>query len=174
MGFDYRTSTGLRKQTLEGTTKPWVHQEEERSRDPTIDSARLACECPGVSSGGMGWQWPATGSGHWLQQSGELWHAGLSPFEGGCHYRHYPYHSLTSGQTTGREHSPIHQQNIGLKIYWAWPCPPEQVFPPCPPEQVRYTTSVPHSQSLPSGSLYESLILIHQRTDRIKTTITEN
>ena len=33
--------------------------------------------------------------------------------------------SLASGQTTGREHSPAHQQKIGLKIYWAWPCPSE-------------------------------------------------
>ena len=24
--------------------------------------------------------------------------------------------------TTGREYSPDHQQKIGLKIYWAWPC----------------------------------------------------
>jgi len=56
-----------------------------------------------------------------------------SPFEGGHHYYHYRYHSLTSGQTTGREHSPIiHQQKIGLKIYRAWPCPPKQdpVSPP--------------------------------------------
>ena len=36
-------------------TKPCVHQDPgERSSDPTRDSARLACECPGVSSGGMG------------------------------------------------------------------------------------------------------------------------
>ena len=26
-------------------------------------------------------------------------------------------HSMASGQTTGREHNPTHQQNIGLKIY---------------------------------------------------------
>ena len=26
----------------------------------------------------------------------------ISPFEGGHHYCHYPYHSLPSGQTTGR------------------------------------------------------------------------
>ena len=42
---------------------------------------------------------------------------GISPFEGGHHYLHYPYQSLTSGQTTGREHSPTHQQEIGLTIY---------------------------------------------------------
>ena len=41
----------------------------------------------------------------------------LFPFEGGSHY---------SGQTTGREHSPTHQQKIGLKIYVAWPHPSEQ------------------------------------------------
>jgi len=39
--------------------------------------------------------------------------------------------SLASGQTTGREHSPDHQQKIGLKIYWAQPHPSEQdpVYP---------------------------------------------
>ena len=41
----------------------------------------------------------------------------MGPFEGGCHYLHYLHHSLTSGQTTEREHSPTHQQQIGLKIY---------------------------------------------------------
>ena len=50
----------------------------------------------------------------------------MGPFEGGHHYLHYLHHSLASGQTTGREHSPNHQQKIGLKIYWAWPCPSEQ------------------------------------------------
>ena len=29
----------------------------------------------------------------------------------------YSYRSFTSGQTTGREHSPTYQQKIGLKIY---------------------------------------------------------
>ena len=32
---------------------------------------------------------------------------------------------LFSGQTTRREYSPAHPQKIGLKIYWAWPCPSE-------------------------------------------------
>ena len=39
------------------------------------------------------------------------------PFEGGCHYLPYFHCSLVSGQTTGREHIPAHQQKIGLKIY---------------------------------------------------------
>ena len=33
---------------------------------------------------------------------------------------------FTSLQIAGREHSSTHQQKIGLKIYWAWPCPSEQ------------------------------------------------
>ena len=50
----------------------------------------------------------------------------MGPFEGGRHYLQYFHHSLASGQVTGREHSPTLQQKIGLKIYWAWPCPFEQ------------------------------------------------
>ena len=45
-------------------TKPCAHQEPgERSNVPTRDWARLACDCPRVSSGGVGQQWPAVGSG---------------------------------------------------------------------------------------------------------------
>ena len=54
----------------------------------------------------------------------------MGPCEGGHHYLHYLHHSLTSGQTTGREHSPTHQQKTGLKIYWARPHPSEPVSPP--------------------------------------------
>ena len=50
----------------------------------------------------------------------------MGPFEGGHHYLHYLHHSLAAGQITGREHSPAHQQKIGLKIYWTRPCPSEQ------------------------------------------------
>ena len=62
----------------------------------------------------------------------------------GCHYFYYLHPSLVSGQTTGREHSPAYQQKIGLKIYWAWPCPTEQDL-------------VSPSQSLPSGSFHKLL-----------------
>ena len=45
-------------------TKPGVHQDlGGRSSDPTGDWPRLACECPGVSGRGVGWQWPAAGLG---------------------------------------------------------------------------------------------------------------
>ena len=39
----------------------------------------------------------------------------VGPFEGGLHYLHYLHHSLVLGQTTGRKHSPAHQQKIYLK-----------------------------------------------------------
>ena len=39
---------------------------------------------------------------------------------------------------------------------------------------IRTRPSFPHSQSLPSGSFHKPLILVPQREDRMKTTITEN
>ena len=41
----------------------------------------------------------------------------MGPCEGGHHYLHYLHHGLASGQVTGREHNPTHQQKIELKIY---------------------------------------------------------
>ena len=39
-----------------------VHQDPgERSSDPIGDYPGLACGCPGVSSGSVGWWWPAAG-----------------------------------------------------------------------------------------------------------------
>ena len=39
---------------------------------------------------------------------------------------------------------------------------------------IRTRPSFPLSQSLPSGSFHKPLNLIHQKADRMKTTITEN
>ena len=50
------------------------------------------------------------------------------------------HHSLLSGQTTGREHCPTHQQKIGLKIYWAWLHPSEQ-------DPVSLTVSLSHQKA---------------------------
>ena len=41
----------------------------------------------------------------------------LGPYEGGHHCLHHLHCSLTSGPTTGREHSLTHQQETGLEIY---------------------------------------------------------
>ena len=111
----------------------------EKSSDPTRDWARLVGECSGVSSGGMD-----SSQGHWIQQFREPLHAGISPVEGGHHCHNYPYHSLATCQTTGREHIPTHQQKIGLKIYWAWSTPHSktQLSP----------QSIPHIRKLPQAS----------------------
>ena len=66
----------------------------------------------------------------------------MGPSERGHHHLHYPY-NLAPGQATGREHSPAHQQKIGLKI-WAWPLPSEQ-------DPVSLSISVSHQE--PSISL---------------------
>ena len=52
------------EQTLGGCKQNLVHQDPgERSSDPTRDWPRLARECPGVSSRGVGRCWPASGLG---------------------------------------------------------------------------------------------------------------
>ena len=84
------------------------------------------------------------------------------PFEGGHHYLHYLHHSLVSGQTTGREHSPTPQQKIGLKIYCAWPRPSEQ-------DPVSTPVSFSHQKVSISF-----LSLSVRGADRMKTTVTEN
>ena len=84
--------------------------------------------------------------------------AGISPLEGGHCYCHYPHHSLASGQTTGRKHSPAHQQEIGFKIYWAMASP------------IRTRPRFPHSQSLPSGSFHKPLTEWKSQSQKIKQT----
>ena len=105
-------------------TKPCALQDPGKGAvTSTRDWARPAFEYLSVSCGGMSQQWPAAETGALAAAvlDWEVQCAGISTFEGGLHYCHCPHHSLASGQTTGREHSPAHQQKIGLKIYWAWP-----------------------------------------------------
>ena len=105
VGFDYRISTGLGKQTLGGHKQNLVHTktQEKGAATPQETDPDLP-ECPGISGRGMGWQCLLQGRGD----------------EYNC-YHHYHYHSLASGQTTGRKHNPTLQEKIGWKIYWAWP-----------------------------------------------------
>ena len=121
VAFDYRTSTWLGKQTLGGHKQTCTHQKPgEGSSDPRKDWVRLACECPGVPGRSVG-------------RGTDYNSAGITPFEGGLHY---PYLSLVSGQTTGRntdphinrkldyrfaEHSPEHQKKTHI--------PPQPVCP---------------------------------------------
>ena len=82
----------------------------ERSSYPTRHWPRVARECPGVSSRGVGGWWLLQGWGHWVGQcvQGTFWRR--------CHYLHHLHHSLISGQTTGREHSPTHQQKLDWRF----------------------------------------------------------
>ena len=88
-------------------------------------------------------------------------HDYLGHFEGGYHL-HYLHHCLASVQITGKEHSPAHQQKIWIK----------DLLGMAPP--IRTRPSFPLSQSLLSGSFHKPLILLHQRADWLKTTVTEN
>ena len=65
MGFDYRTYTGLGKQTLGGHKQNLVHTrtQEKGAVTPTRDWPRLAYECPGVSGRRVGQKCAAAGSG---------------------------------------------------------------------------------------------------------------
>ena len=113
MEFDYRTYTGLGKQTLGGKKQNLVRirtQEKgavmPQETDPDLRVSVQVSLAEAWASGGL------------LQGRGtECNSACMGRFAGGHHYLHYLHHSLVSGQTTGREHSPTHQQKIRLKIY---------------------------------------------------------
>ena len=94
------------------------------------------------------------GQRHWLQQSWELWHAGISPFEGGHHYSHYSYHSLASGQTNreGTQPQPWTENWIkdllmsSLMSDSFWPHGLQHARLPCPSPTPRvYSDSCPLS-----------------------------
>ena len=93
VGFDYRTSIGLGKQTLGGrkhncmctrTQNKGAVTPQETEADLPVSVQEALVEA-WVNSG------LPQGQGHWIQQSWEVPLAGISPFEGD---HHYPYHSL--------------------------------------------------------------------------------
>ena len=85
VGFDYRTSKGLGKQTLGGHRQKLVClRTQEKGAVTSQETAGLACESRNLR-GAMGWQWLPWNQGHWSQQSWEPRPVGISPFEGGHH-----------------------------------------------------------------------------------------
>ena len=68
----------------------------------------LGHECPGASGGGMSEQWPPAGLGAL---------SAAVPALDLLKEATIIFITSTIGQITGREHSPAHQQKIGLKIY---------------------------------------------------------
>ena len=143
--FDYRTSTGLGSQTFGGHKQNFVHTRTKEKgavtpeeTEPALPGSVQASPVEVRVNRGLLW-----GQRHWMQQFWEWRHAGISSFEGGWH--------LALGQITGREHSPTHQQKIGLKIYWACPRPSEQ--DPVSPQPVPPFRELPKaSYSYPSES----------------------
>ena len=85
MGFDYRSSTGLGEQALGGHEQSLVlTRTQEKGAVALQETDRLAVSI---------WESLAevrvNSQGHCLQQSWQLQHAHVSPFESGGHYRHY-------------------------------------------------------------------------------------
>ena len=103
----------------------------------------------------MGQQWPAAGSGalRAAVHAQDLLKDVAIIF--------ITSNSLASGQIIGREHNPAHKQN------WIKDLLSMALL-------IQTRTSFSLRESHPSGSLHKSLILIHHRADRLKTTITEN
>ena len=100
--------------------------------------------------------------GHGLQQSWQLWHAGTSHFEMAITA---VTPTIVWPQVSYREGTEPHPSAENLiKDLLSIP----------PPPHIRTRPSLPHSQSLPSGSFRKLLTLLHQRADRMKTTTTEN
>ena len=63
-------------------TKPCVQQGPGKGKmTPTRHWARLAFECLSASCEDKGQQWPATGTGLWLQQTWEVWHVAYALLE---------------------------------------------------------------------------------------------
>ena len=110
MGFDHRTYTGLGKQTLGGHKQNLVPT---RTREKGAGTPQGTD--PGLPVGVSRSPWRRRGSAVYCCRVGgtECSSACLGPLEGGGQYLHYLHLSLVSGQTTGKEYSPTHQQKIG-------------------------------------------------------------
>ena len=120
--------------------------------DPTRDWARLACECPGVSGGSVGRQWPALGLGA-LTETILIWALKKEVFL-------LPLPLLRPSYGEGTQPHPSRENRV------------KDLLSTAPP--IRARPRFPHNQFLSSRSFHEPLILTHQRADRMKTTIIEN
>ena len=138
-------------------TKPCVHQDPgERSSDPKTDWPSLSHECTGVSGRGVGQWWPAAGSGALsvivCAQEDLLKEVTIIFITSTIVWPQVQQH--------GGNTAPPKAENL-IK----------DLLSKAPP--IRPRPSFPLSQSLPSGNFHKPVCLIHQRADRMKTTITE-
>ena len=108
-----RTYAGLGKQTLGGHKQNLVHTKIQEKR--AVSTQETDPDLPVTVQETPAEAWVGVVCSR--VRGTECSSACMGHFEGGHYYPHYLHHSLASGQTTGREHSPTHQQKIGLKIY---------------------------------------------------------
>ena len=134
-----------------------VHQHPgERNSDSTGDCPGLACGCPGVSSEGMGWWWPAVGLGA-QTVAVHVWDL---------------LHEVTIIFITSTIVWPQINSREGTQLQPSTENLIKDLLTMVPP--IRTRPSITLSQSLPLVSFHKPLIFIHHRADRLKTTITEN
>ena len=151
MGFDYRTYTGLRKQTIGEHKQNLVStrtQEKEavtpQETDPDLSLSVQESWVEAYVSSGL-----LQGLGHWVWQ---LVHETF--------WRRSPLSSLPPPQFVLRSNREPHPSTEN----WI-----KDLLSMAPP--IRTRPRFPLSQSIPSGSFHMPLILIHQRAGRKKTTI---
>ena len=138
-------------------TEPCAHQDPgERSTDPTRDWPRLARECPGDSSRGVGWQRAAAWSGA-LSVALPAWDL----------WKEVPIIFITStmvwpqvNSKKGTQSHPSTENSIKDLLSMDLP--------------IRRRPNFPLSQSLQSGNFHNPFILLHQSANRLETTIREN
>ena len=135
-------------------TKPCAHRDPgERISVHAGVWARLARACPGAS-GGLRVIAACCRQGPWVRHARRA-------FWSGCRYLRY--HAAVWPRPNSREGA-LPQPSTENWI--------KDLLSVAPP--IRIEPSFPHCQSLPSERVHKSLIFIHPRADRMKTTITEN
>ena len=97
MGFDYRTSTGLWKQTFEGHKQNLVSTRTQEKEAVTLQKTEPDFPESVQESPAEAWVTVACHRVGTLNTTvlGAA-HVGISPFERGHHYHNYPYHNLAS------------------------------------------------------------------------------
>ena len=155
MWFDSKREfwENLGNRLLKGTTETCVPGPRRKEDWP---HRRLACGCQGISSESIDGWWPAAGLGAGTIQAWALLKEVTIIF-----ITSTP--SLPRPQVNSREGTLLHSSTENLiKDLQSMALP------------IRTRPSMPLSHSILSGSFHKTFILLHQRTDRLKTTITEN
>ena len=127
VGFDYRTYTGLGKQTFGGHRQNLVHTRTQEEGAETLQE--IDPDLPVTVQESLAQTWVCSsllqGQGNWGQKYMHRMFWRRSPLSS----LPPPWFGLRLNSREG--HNPAHQQKIGLKIYRACPCPSEQ-DPVCP------------------------------------------